>query len=374
LTGLPTKIEDIVVFIRTKYFLVKEETVIAIYSSNSLASVQRYVIYFFVRPTLTEGYKVYRVVVDYNTETIESRIFIKTFQLYIEKNVVVKNAPTNGETQDIEIAFGYESFDISKISENENIKNVLRQIENKYKDLTKSKSLRCVEFLELKDGRINYKIVYVDESNPSASVKFVVFYQPKINKILVLNPVALGQSSQYQEMSAAEQTNDEALSKVIQQIGALHPSETKTYSLLCVSKGKLEKETEYHVTLGSNGKKYKAVVKVSANNVDLREVSFAEVSFVSLDHYRYNEFEKLYISNFQKLSDADMKTDANFRLVYDNVVNKNKVRLDGAKLIGAANKPSSLGFIYHVIFRLANTEIITFEIYLESYTLKVVQR
>ncbi len=371
---MPTKIEDIVVFIRTKYFLVKEETVIAIYSSNSLASVQRYVIYFFVRPTLTEGYKVYRVVVDYNTETIESRIFIKTFQLYIEKNVVVKNAPTNGETQDIEIAFGYESFDISKISENENIKNVLRQIENKYKDLTKSKSLRCVEFLELKDGRINYKIVYVDESNPSASVKFVVFYQPKINKILVLNPVALGQSSQYQEMSAAEQTNDEALSKVIQQIGALHPSETKTYSLLCVSKGKLEKETEYHVTLGSNGKKYKAVVKVSANNVDLREVSFAEVSFVSLDHYRYNEFEKLYISNFQKLSDADMKTDANFRLVYDNVVNKNKVRLDGAKLIGAANKPSSLGFIYHVIFRLANTEIITFEIYLESYTLKVVQR
>jgi hypothetical protein len=175
-------------------------------------------------------------------------------------------------------------------------------------------------------------------------------------------------------MSSADQTADQVLTKALQQVAALHPAETKTYSLLCVSKGQLEKESEYHITIGSNGRKYKAVVKVSANNVDLREVSFAEVSFVSLDHYRYNEFEKLYISNFQKLSDADMKTDSNFRLVYDTIINKNKARLDGAQLIGAANKPSSLGFIYHVMFRLVNTEITTFEIYLESYTLKVIQR
>jgi hypothetical protein len=75
--------------------------VIAIYSSNGLTNVQRYIIYFFIRPSLTEAYKVYKVVVDYNTETIENKIFINSFQLYIEKNALVNNAPTNSESQDI---------------------------------------------------------------------------------------------------------------------------------------------------------------------------------------------------------------------------------------------------------------------------------
>ncbi len=62
----------------------------------------------------------------------------------------------------------------------------------------------------------------------------------------------------------------------------------------------------------------------------------------------------MYITNYQKILDNDLKTDSNFRLVYKYSLNQNTV-LAKANLIGAASKPLSLGFIYHLYFILPNT-------------------
>jgi hypothetical protein len=61
----------------------------------------------------------------------------------------------------------------------------------------------------------------------------------------------------------------------------------------------------------------------------------------------------MFILNYQMLSDDDLHTDPNFRLVLHSLLNSN-VTLSAAALIGAAQKPLGLGFIYHVFFRLQN--------------------
>lgn len=51
------------------------------------------------------------------------------------------------------------------------------------------------------------------------------------------------------------------------------------------------------------------------------------------------------------LSDDDLHTDPNFRLVLHSLINANATLAKGS-LIGAASKPLGLGFVYHVYFRL----------------------
>lgn len=64
----------------------------------------------------------------------------------------------------------------------------------------------------------------------------------------------------------------------------------------------------------------------------------------------------MFILNFQKLSDSDLRTDPNFRLAYNNLINTNS-SLRSAALIGAAQKPIGLGFVYNVYFRLLSGEV-----------------
>jgi hypothetical protein len=88
-----------------------------------------------------------------------------------------------------------------------------------------------------------------------------------------------------------------------------------------------------------------------------------------LDHYRLDEFEKMFILNFQKLSDNDLKTDVNFKVVYETLL-KEKSNLKNAYLIGVAQKPLSLGYVYHIFMRTANQIIVRAEVYLELFSLK----
>lgn len=78
---------------------------------------------------------------------------------------------------------------------------------------------------------------------------------------------------------------------------------------------------------------------------------FGEIQTISLDHYRLDEFEKMFILNYQKLSEAELKVDTNFQLAYHALLNSNS-SLAEAALIGVAQKPLGLGYIYHIFQRV----------------------
>ena len=60
----------------------------------------------------------------------------------------------------------------------------------------------------------------------------------------------------------------------------------------------------------------------------------------------------MFILNYQKLAEGEYKTDTNFRLAYQALMNNN-ASLINAMFIGAAQKPLGLGYIYH-IFEIAH--------------------
>ena len=111
----------------------------------------------------------------------------------------------------------------------------------------------------------------------------------------------------------------------------------KGFKIVTVSKGSVDKDSEYHITFDSNGLRYKSSVRINKNGIDMRELSFGEVQTISLDHYRLDEFEKIFILNYQKITDDELKTDPNFKLVYQYIINTNST-LKNADLIGADRK------------------------------------
>ena len=78
----------------------------------------------------------------------------------------------------------------------------------------------------------------------------------------------------------------------------------------------------------------------------------------------------MFILNFQKLNDNELKTDTNFNLVYQSLLNSHQ-ELKKAALIGVAQKPLSLGYVYHVFMRYPSGIIVRAEVYLELFSLKV---
>lgn len=128
---------------------------------------------------------------------------IQAFDKYITDNAIVGTVPTNPKTKfaansklDIDIAYGYEKIELSQTKTDKNIQTIISQINTKYSPLVKSKVLDSVESLELKNGKLNYKITYTDPANHS-TLKFVVYYDPIIRKVLVLNTVNLPASQQF---------------------------------------------------------------------------------------------------------------------------------------------------------------------------------
>lgn len=141
------------------------------------------------------------------------------------------------------------------------------------------------------------------------------------------------------------------------------------YKLQCVSRGLLQNNVnEYHITWTSRGIQYRSFVKSYAGS--LKETSFGEIQTISLDHYRLDEFEKMFILNYQKLNDEDLKSDTNFKLAYQSLRSNNST-MNNAALIGAAQKPMGLGYIYQIFLRLLDSSIIRAEVYLELFSLKI---
>ena len=137
----------------------------------------------------------------------------------------------------------------------------------------------------------------------------------------------------------------------------------------CVSKGQVEKNAiEYHVTWTALGTQYRSYVRSYSGT--FQEISFGELQTISLDHYRLDEFEKMFILSFQRIDENDLKTDTNFNIAYEYLLNSNK-EWQSASLIGVAQKPLSLGFIYHIFMRATCGTIFRVEVYLEIFSLKV---
>ena len=78
----------------------------------------------------------------------------------------------------------------------------------------------------------------------------------------------------------------------------------------------------------------------------------------------------MFILNFQKLEENQFKTDSNFNIAYQELIKSNK-EYEKAALIGVAQKPLSIGFIYHIFIRTENGNILRAEVYLEVFSLKV---
>jgi hypothetical protein len=97
---------------------------------------------------------------------------------------------------DVDVAYGYETISLETTTTDKNVKSILHQINSKYELLTKDKSLQSIEVLELKSGKLNYKITYLDPVT-HLTLKFIVFYNPTFDKILLLNTVNLPASQQF---------------------------------------------------------------------------------------------------------------------------------------------------------------------------------
>lgn len=241
----------------------------------------------------------------------------------------------------------------------------------KYPQLTSAKTLTSVEQLPLKSGKINYKLGFTD-SVTNAKVKFIVFYDPLLKSILLLNPVSLPNNDLFVELSDAEKQADTSLQTILLLINKLHAAEYKNAKLECVTKGTLATTIEYRVIWVSNDIKYRSFVRLPTNGQPY-EVLFGEVETIALDHYRLDEFEKLYISNYQKMTDFEIKNDNNFRLAYQYLTMAN-LKLGNFSLIGVASKPLNLGYLYNMYFKTDNSSIIRIETFVELYTLKVTVR
>lgn len=208
-----------IIYLRASYVLLDNAAVIKVsqdisYTANNQ---ERYVLYFFSPPQPTSNYTIYRAIVDYDATTEETRVLILAFDLYIQNNELVGNAvqsteKTLSEAQnwDVDIAYGYETINLSAAESDHNVKTIVTQIGSRYSELIKNKTLQSIEVLELKTGKLNYKIVYL---NPVThlTVKFIVYYDPTLKKVLLLNTVNLPSSQQFQELSDSEKTNDPVL-------------------------------------------------------------------------------------------------------------------------------------------------------------------
>jgi len=74
--------------------------------------------------------------------------------------------------------------------------------------------------------------------------------------------------------------------------------------------------------------------------------------------------------NYQKLDYDELHTSSNFRMVLAYLY-ITKPFLNTSALLGAAFKPYSLGFLYKLYFILNTSDIVSAEVYIESYSDKI---
>lgn len=122
---------------------------------------------------------------------------VLAFDIYIKENKIIGHIQTQpADNLDVDIAYGYENVDLETVKTDVNLKNIISQINLKYSKLVKGKTLQTIEVLELKNGKLNYKVIYM---NPAThlTIKFMVYYNPVFEKVLLLNPINLPSSQQF---------------------------------------------------------------------------------------------------------------------------------------------------------------------------------
>lgn len=90
---------------------------------------------------------------------------------------------------------------------------------------------------------------------------------------------------------------------------------------------------------------------MASNNADMEEANFSEMVEISLDHYKLNQFDEMFIMNYQKLSEAELRGSSRVRMVIEYLY-QSQTMLKDAELLGACSKAYSLGFLYKVFFRV----------------------
>ena len=211
------------------------------------------------------------------------------FDLFITNGQITTNVKDLSTQDDTDVAYGYTIVSLDSVASDKNIQFVLKYLSNRYKEPISNADLSKIEQLRLFDGRVNYKIVYKNTRTQS-EFKFVIFYQPLLQKVLILNTVGLYQQSQYNQLSSEQQKSDKTLSSILSYINSIHP-EVNGFTIVSVNKADNLNSTEYNIILEKNNKRYRSLIRVSANNVDITEIKFAEMMEVSLDHYRLDQYD-----------------------------------------------------------------------------------
>lgn len=223
LGNLPNYVDEIIKFIRAKYTVVVNAGGLRIVRSSKTSTVQRFRVYLF-KETQQTSYEIYRTVIDYSTETIQTRFNIISFEQYASNHTLVMGPKASDMSlqDDTDIAYGYVEVPLDTISTNENVQNILLHLNQKYHTIVKNKTVVRIEELKLLDGRINYKILYRDTIELS-EFKFIVFYQPQLRKVLVLNSVNLPHHSQYNQLTAEQQKTDSLFVSALSYFNSIHP-------------------------------------------------------------------------------------------------------------------------------------------------------
>lgn len=201
LNTIPSNVEDIIKYLRAKYSIIQNAGGLRIVRSTKTSNVQRFRIYFFSEKP-NNNYQIYRAVLDLNTETVQNKYFVASFELYADNHQLASKPVIQDEglKDDTDVAYGYVTVDLALINTNPSVQKILNHLNNKYRQIVLGKNVTKIEELKLFDGRINYKILYRDPVELS-EFKFIIFYQPQLDKILVLNSVNLPHHSQYNQLT-----------------------------------------------------------------------------------------------------------------------------------------------------------------------------
>ncbi len=111
-------------------------------------------VYFFKAPEAGQNYLIYRAIADYDSSTEETRVMILAFDIYIQDDKILggvagstEKAVAEAQKWDVDIAYGYETIQLSAAETDQNLKMILSQIDTRYAPLVKNRVLESIEML-----------------------------------------------------------------------------------------------------------------------------------------------------------------------------------------------------------------------------------
>ena len=352
-------IAQAVLIIRTNYHIVMNSEVIRILNTFDTVNIKKFVIYFFV--SLPDGqYKVYAVTVEYNSQITGSPYKVISIVLVIETGIIVNTTISTTENPEVSIAYGFEPVNIADASNDETISMIEREIKVKYQSTLRGQSIREIEKLELKNGKVNYKIRY-------DNVYFIVYYDTLLQRVLLLNAITSHTNTQYNPVNKIATNSNYKLA--LQQLISQHTAELKDYTVISTGQATNATHFIYQIELFAQGHKYRAIVIVNMDTMEVYEQSWNEVMEIDLKHINYMQ---VFVEEYQKLSLAELKTNEDFVMVDRYIHNQNPVILKDATVLGAAYKPQNLGFNFKVFYIVVG-QIYSVEVYIESFSGKINQ-